>query len=211
RAESYTSWYVSHFAARSDFFNDSAGGNLPDVSWIIPDRTFSDHPPANLSYGQSFIGNVVDALEASPQWSSTALFVAWDDFGGFYDHVPPPVLDGLGLSFRVPLLVISPYTPAGLVVHSPGYFESLLHFMEWRFNLGCITPRDCNAPIPFGYFDFNSTARTPVFFPSNATNASYPMSAQELAAGSYAAATEFSPSAWNTGPPDPNLSATELD
>jgi phospholipase C len=211
RAESYTSWYVSHFEPRSDFFGAAASGNLPDVSWVIPGNSFSDHPPDNLTYGESFIGNVVDAVEASPDWSSTAVFVCWDDYGGFYDHVAPPYVDPLGLSFRVPLLVISPYTPAGLIVHSLGYFESLLHFVEWRFNLGCITSRDCHAPLPFGYFDFNATARSPVFFPSNATNASYPMSASELAAGSYQSATAFAATEWNTGPPNPNLSATDLD
>jgi phospholipase C len=214
RAESYTSWYVSHFVPRSDFFNDSAAGNLPDVSWVIPDIPYSDHPPANLTLGETFIANVVDAVEASPDWSSTALFLAWDDYGGFYDHVAPHSLDGLGLSVRVPLVVISPYTPAGLVVHSLGYFESLLHFIEWRFNLGCLTARDCNAPLPFAYFQFNATARAPVLFPTNATNATYPMSPTQLAltpALDAAALGAIRTTTWNSGPPNPNLTETEVD
>jgi phospholipase C len=211
RAESYTSWYVSHFEPRSDFFTAASNGTLPDVSWVIPANTFSDHPPDNLTLGESFIASVVDAVESSPDWSSTSLFICWDDYGGFYDHVPPPYVDPLGLSFRVPLLVVSPYTPSGLVVHSLGYFESLLHFVEWRFDLGCITARDCHAPLPFGYFHFNGTARSPVFFPSNATNAAYPMTAAELAAGTYGSATNFSATEWNTGPPNPNLTETDLD
>ncbi|HXQ93922.1 MAG TPA: alkaline phosphatase family protein [Thermoplasmata archaeon] len=214
RAESYTSWYSSHFAPRSQFFNDSAAGALPDVSWVIPDIPYSDHPPANMTAGETFIANVVDAVEASPDWSSTALFLAWDDYGGFYDQVPPPTLDGLGLSVRVPLIVVSPYTPAGLVVHSLGYFESLLHFIEWRFNLGCITARDCNAPLPFAYFDFNGTARAPVMFPTNATNASYPMSAAQLALTpqtDWSALAAIPSTTWDSGPPNPNLTATEVD
>jgi phospholipase C len=214
RAESYTSWYASHFVNRSSFFVDTAAGALPNVSWIMPDALFSDHPPSNLTLGETFISNVVDALSASPDWNSTALFVTWDDYGGFYDHAPPPALDPLGLSFREPVLVVSPFTPAGLVVHSLGYFESLLHFMEWRFNLGCLTPRDCNAPLPFGYFQFNSTARAPVFFPPNAVNATYPITAADLAHRPSFDPLHGAPTpsgTWDTGPPDPGLTPTQLD
>ncbi len=100
------------------------------------------------------------------------MFILWDDYGGFYDHVAPPSLDEDGLSFRVPLLVVSPWTAAGTVDSSELYFESLLHLVEVRWNLGCLTQRDCQAPLPTGLFNF-SLDRGPVFMPSYA-NATYP-------------------------------------
>jgi phospholipase C len=212
--ESYTQWYVNHFVSRSDFFNDTAAGQLPDVSWVIPDPSFSDHPPANLSLGEAYVASVVDAVEASPDWNSTAIFLTWDDYGGFYDHVAPPSLDPLGLSFRVPLIVISPYTPAGLVVHSLGYFESILHFIEWRFNLGCITHRDCNAPLPLGFFDFQNPPRAPVFFPTSPVGASYPYARLPAGEGGlFGGGRTFvpNPNEWDTGPPSPNLTEDEVD
>ncbi|MFI5415540.1 MAG: alkaline phosphatase family protein, partial [Candidatus Lutacidiplasmatales archaeon] len=81
RYESYTQWYVNHFASRSSFFNDTASGQLPAVSWVIPDPSFSDHPPSNLTKGESFVASVVDAIESTPAWRSTAIFVTWDDYG----------------------------------------------------------------------------------------------------------------------------------
>ena len=162
----------------------------------------------------SLVEAVVDAVETSSEWNSTALFVVWDDFGGFYDDVPPPSIDPLGLSIRVPALVVSPYTPAGLVVHSLHYFESILRFMEWQFHLGCLTPRDCLAPMPWDFFQFNSTPRAPVLFPYNATGASYPYQSPVSAAGAFAEirAMEISRgTSWDTGPPNPNLTATQVD
>ena len=187
---------------------------------MIPGPRFSDHPSANLSAGESYVASVVDAVARSPEWYSTAIFVSWDDYGGFYDHVAPPSVDALGLSFRVPLLVISPYTPAGLIVHSLGYFESLLHFVEWRFGLGCLTARDCQAPLPLDYFNFQSPPRAPYLFPTDPGLASYPIvdpGATTLTNASYATAGPgcspycIEPQRWDTGPPPPTLAADQLD
>ncbi len=175
KAESYTAALASHFVNRSTFFTDAKQGALPNASWIIPGFAQSDHPPANVTHGESFVARVVNAIERSPEWRSTALFVTWDDYGGFWDQMTPPSLDSLGLAFRVPLLVVSPYTPAGYVSHDAESFESLLAFIEWRFSLGCLTARDCNAQIPFEYFDLNMTARSPMVFPTSPTSAYYPM------------------------------------
>jgi len=199
--ESYTQWYVNHFASRSALFTAAANGNLPDISYVIPPNYASDHAQlGNISAGESFVAQVVDAIEQSRDWGSTAIFLSWDDYGGWYDGVAPPKLDSLGLSVRVPLIVISPYTPAGQVVHSLGYFESLLHFVEWRFGLGCITSRDCNAPLPFQYFNFNQTARAPIVFPTNYTNASYPMPLQLTPSSGMSCPSncEIGPADWNT-------------
>jgi phospholipase C len=218
RHESYTGGYTSHFVPRVQLFTDAAAGQLPNVSWVIPGFTFSDHPSANLSAGEAFVASVVNAVESSPEWSSTALFLAWDDFGGFYDHVPPPSIDPLGLSFRVPMIVISPYTPAGRVVNDLGYFESTLHFIEWKFGLGCLTPRDCHAPLPLSYFDFQQAPRPPILFPTDPLNASYPMGStatsaellQEFLAGSCSVYC-IDPSRWDSGPPPANATVSQID
>lgn len=180
RYESYDQYFVAHFSNRTNFFTDVADGNLPDISWVIPQESFSDHPPANVTFGEQFVATVIDSIEMSPYWPSTAIFLSWDDYGGFYDHVAPPRIDPLGLSIRVPFLVISPYTPAGTVIHTLGYFESTLAFMEHRWNLGCIGARDCNAPDLLNYFDFAMAPRTPIFFDPNWLNDSYPMTSQHI-------------------------------
>jgi phospholipase C len=180
RAESYNQYFVDHFSNRTNFFSDVADGNLPQISWVIPQANFSDHPPANVTVGEDFVATVVDTVEMSRYWPSTAIFLAWDDYGGFYDHVAPPRIDPLGLSIRVPFLVISPYTQAGTVIDTLGYFESTLAFMEHRWNLGCIGFRDCSAPDLLNYFDFNMAPRPPIFFDPNWLNDSYPMRSQHV-------------------------------
>ncbi|MCI4351280.1 MAG: hypothetical protein L3K15_07195 [Thermoplasmata archaeon] len=170
RAQSYQR--TAHFAPRTQFFADVAGGSLPNLSWIIPPGNASDHPANNLSHGENLVASIVNSVANSSSWNSTAIFVTWDDFGGFYDHVAPPMVDQLGLSFRVPLLVISPWTRAGYVSHATESFDSILHLMEARFRLGCLTERDCRAPLPLDYFDW-SLHRSPVPF-ENAAQAQYP-------------------------------------
>lgn len=201
RYESYDRYFVSHFSDRTNFFTDVTNGNLPQISWVIPRVSFSDHPPANVTAGEAFVASVVDSVEMSPYWPSTAIFLSWDDYGGFYDHVAPPRIDPLGLSFRVPFLVISPYTPAGTVIHTLGYFESTLSFMEHRWNLGCISLRDCNAPDLLNYFDFRMAPRPPIFFDPNWLNDSYPMTSQHI--------VNLDTTSW-TGS-DTGLSDTEAD
>jgi phospholipase C len=153
----------SHFAGPSRFFTDITNGQLPNVSWMIPQSPYSDHPVANLTRGQNWVASIVNAVENSTYWNHTAIFVTWDDYGGFYDHVAPPTLDPWGLSFRVPLLVISPWTSPGLVNHTQMDFESILHMTEYKFNLGCLNTLDCNATLPLGFFNW-SLHRAPAFF-----------------------------------------------
>ncbi|MCI4318999.1 MAG: hypothetical protein L3K23_02560 [Thermoplasmata archaeon] len=170
RAQSYN--VAPHFASRPQFFADIAAGTLPNLAWFVPPGGASDHPPSNLSDGENLVASIVNSVESSSYWNSTAIFVTWDDYGGYYDHVAPPQVDANGLSFRVPLLVISPWTPAGYVSHAPESFDSILRLMEQRFGLGCLTARDCQATLPVDYFDW-AMHRAPVFF-SNATDARYP-------------------------------------
>lgn len=183
KAESYGSGFSGHFRARSQFFGDAANGTLPNISWIMPALNESDHPVENLTQGQNWIASLVNAVESGPEWSSTAFFIAWDDYGGYYDHVPPPQIDGLGLGFRVPLLVVSPWTPAGHVGTKQMSFESLLRLVEVRWNLGCFTKRDCDAAIPSGFFVW-SLHRAPAFLEPYAT-ATYPYHSPPAHTGAY--------------------------
>jgi phospholipase C len=176
KAESYNASFTTHFVPNTKFYGDARNGTLPDVSWVIPAGQDSDHPPFNSSTAQGYVASVVNAVESSPEWNSTALYITWDDYGGFYDHVAPPTVDGVQqLGFRVPLLVVSPYARADYIDSEFGYFESVLHLMESRFHLGCITTLDCNAPLPLGSFNFGQAPRAPLLFPTNVSGAVYPM------------------------------------
>jgi len=123
--------YTNNIVARDQFFSDITSGRLPQVSWIILSAEISDHPPANVTLGMWWITDIVNAVETSSYWDTTAIFVLWDDYGGFFDTVPPPRVDGYGLSFRVPALIISPYAKTGYLDHTVYDFESTLKFMEW--------------------------------------------------------------------------------
>jgi len=181
KASSYRAPIVSHMVDYGQFNTDAMAGRLPNVSWVIPRSGFSDHPPANLTAGENFITGIVNAVAQGPQWNRTAIFVTWDDYGGFYDHMPPPPLDANGVSMRVPLLVIGPYVRQNYISHHFEYFDSLLRFVEWRFHLNPITDRDAFAPVPLEYFDFNATPRPPMLAP-NASTAVYPARFQGLGA-----------------------------
>ncbi len=179
RAETYTAQFDRHFVPRSDFLSDINDSKLPNVSWVIPDFAYSDHPDSNNSYGEAWVAELVNAVEASPYWNSTVIFITWDDYGGWYDHVPPSTVLGDLLSFRMPLLVISPYAKEGFIDHSPMDFMSLLRFVEWQFSLGCLRPLDCFAPLPLGMFDFNQPPRAPLLFGTQWDTTHYPIPLQQ--------------------------------
>jgi phospholipase C len=115
------------------FFKAARRGQLPAVSWIVPNNRVSEHPPALVSAGQAWVTRLVNAIMRSPNWSSTAIFLTWDDWGGFYDHVAPPIVDRNGYGLRVPGLVISPYARRGYVDHQILSFDAYLKFIEDRF------------------------------------------------------------------------------
>lgn len=177
--ESYTSAFVHHFAPQSEFLKDINDSTLPNVSWIIPEFAYSDHPGWNNSYGEGWVSELVNAVEDSKYWNSTVIFITWDDYGGWYDHVPPPTILGDQLSFRMPLLVISPYAKEDYISHAQLDFMSLLHFVEWQFDLGCLRPLDCLAPLPLDFFNFNQAPRPPILFGSAWDTTSYPMPLQQ--------------------------------
>ena len=106
---------------------------LPNVSWITPNAKVSEHPPSLVSTGQAYVTTLVNSIMRSPCWGSTAIFLSWDDWGGFYDHVVPPNIDENGYGFRVPGLVISPYARAGYIDHQQLSHDAYLKFIEDDF------------------------------------------------------------------------------
>ena len=124
---------LADIAPLDSFLKAAKRGTLPSVSWITPSQAVSDHPPALVSKGQAYVTGLVNAIMRSPDWSSTAIFLAWDDWGGFYDHVVPPRVDSQGYGLRVPALVISPYARRGFVDHQVLSFDAYLEFIEDDF------------------------------------------------------------------------------
>ncbi len=145
-------------------FADDVQTQLADVTWITPPGNYSDHPgpKLNLCVGEGWSVQIINAIMNSPFWNSTAIFLVWDDFGGFYDHVPPPTVDYFGVGIRVPLLVISPYVKAGTVQHGLTEVSSLLRFSEKVFNLPPITQRDKQANDLMDMFNFNQQPLSPL-------------------------------------------------
>ena len=116
----------------------------------------------------NWVRHVVNAIMSSPYWNSTAIILTWDDYGGFYDHVPPPQIDKYGLGFRMPTLIISAYAKPGYIDHTQYQFESMLKFIEWRFNLQPLTERDLHANDLINAFDFNQNPNLPHVIPLTA-------------------------------------------
>ncbi len=111
------------------FLAAASAGTLPAVSWVTPSQVHSEHPPASVRAGQAWVTNVIDTVMRGPDWDSTAIFLSWDDWGGFYDHVSPPLVDGNGYGLRVPALVISPYARAGFIDHQTLSHDAFLKFI----------------------------------------------------------------------------------
>ncbi|GCE09835.1 alkaline phosphatase family protein [Dictyobacter aurantiacus] len=166
----------------NNFYSAAQKGTLPAVSWITPNSKNSEHPPALVSTGQSYVTQLVNAVMNGPDWDSTAIFLAWDDWGGFYDHVTPPTADQNGYGLRVPGLVISAYARQGYIDHQTLSFDAYLKFIEDDFLNGSrIDPKTDGRPDPrpdvrenasilgnlVNDFDFNQTPRKPLILSTN--------------------------------------------
>jgi phospholipase C len=171
---------LQNVAPLQDFFTAARAGTLPAVSWIVPAQAVSEHPPALVSAGQAYVTSLINAIMRSPDWSSTAIFLSWDDWGGFYDHVQPPHVDAQGYGLRVPGLVISPYARQGLVDHQVLSHDAYLKFIEDDFLGGArIDPKTDGRPDPrpdvrenahvlgdlTQDFDFSQKPRPPLILP----------------------------------------------
>lgn len=142
----------------TQIITDAKANNLPNVSFVTPgEDSQSDHPPQPTQPAQNFVSSIVNAIMHSSEWNSTAIFVTWDDFGGWYDHVPPPQVDGIGLGPRVPLLVISPWARPGYISSQQGEFASFDKFIEEVFNLPSLGERDSLTSTSdlMDYFNFS--------------------------------------------------------
>jgi phospholipase C len=170
------------------FYRAARAGKLPSVAWIVPAQVESEHPPARISTGQAFVTSLVNAAMEGPDWKSTAILLTWDDWGGFYDHVQPPVVNDQGYGLRVPGLVISAYARKGFVDHQVLSFDAYLKFVEDDFLRGQrIDPatdrrRDSrpsvpeNAPILGNLaadFDFSQRPRRPLILPPHPPRARF--------------------------------------
>src|SRR6476646_8516477 len=162
------------------FFADVQAGTLPAVSWIVPNGAVSEHPPALVSTGQAYVTGLINTVMQNPVWDSTAIFLSWDDWGGFYDHVPPPTVDLNGYGLRVPGLVISPFVKRGFIDHETLSFDAYVKFIEDDFLKGQrIDPRSDGRPDPrpdvreavgilgnlAADFDFKQNPRAPLILP----------------------------------------------
>lgn len=171
---------LHNIAPTKRFLTEAREGRLPNVSWVIPSGEVSEHPPDRVSRGQSYVTSVVNTVMRGPDWKSTAIFLAWDDWGGFYDQVQPPQVDANGFGFRVPAMVISPYARHGFVDHQTLSFDAYVKFIEDDFLHGQrLDPRtdgrwdprpDVREDNPelgnLVYdFDFHQKPRPPVILP----------------------------------------------
>ncbi len=152
-------WTSDVVSPETNVLNDARTGPLADVTWVVPSFVNSDHATSDSTSGPAWVASVVNAIGQGPNWNSTAIFVVWDDWGGWYDHVVPPQLDAMGLGFRVPLIVISPYAKHGYVSHVQHEFGSILHFTEERFGLASLAASDARADDLSDCFDFTQTAQ----------------------------------------------------
>jgi phospholipase C len=156
------------------FFTNLDAGELPTVSWVIPDNVNSDHPGSAQDLGPEWVASVVNAVGKSQYWNSCAIIIVWDDWGGFYDHKKPPFFDNWGgLGFRVPMLIVSPYarmtssSQPGYISHTQYEFGSILKFIENVFNLGQLGTTDARANSIGDSFDFSQPPRTFIAIPSS--------------------------------------------
>jgi phospholipase C len=132
--------------------SDIANNQLPQVSWVIPDGADSDHASTNNGCGPSWVTSIVNAIGNSQYWSDTAIIITWDDWGGWYDHVAPTVVNngtswgsGYVYGFRVPLILISPYAKQAYISHVTHDFGSILKFVETTFHLPSLGYADAAA------------------------------------------------------------------
>jgi phospholipase C len=171
---------LSNIKDTSLFFSDLRNGTLPAVAWLAPGNRYSEHPPGEISAGQAYVTGVINAVMRSPYWDSTAIFLSWDDWGGFYDHVAPPNVNYFGYGLRVPALVISAYARKGYIDHQTLSHDAYVKFIEDDFLAGQrLDPQSDGRPDPRAEvaenapqlgdlrndFDFTQPPRPPLILP----------------------------------------------
>ncbi len=146
-------WNDNVISPSNRVLTDIAAGELAQVTWIVPDWVHSDHPGSGTE-GPDWVASIVNAVGNSQFWNSTAIFISWDDWGGWYDHVVPPKMDEMGPGFRVPLLIVSPYAKHGYITHNDHTAAGFIKFIEHNFDLGTLGTRDAGADAFSDCFDY---------------------------------------------------------
>jgi phospholipase C len=150
-------WVNNVVLSHTQVLTDISNHQLQQVSWVIPDGRVSDHALSNDGSGPSWVASVVNAIGNSQYWADTAIIIAWDDWGGWYDHVSPKVINSYEYGFRVPLIVVSPYAKAKYISHTTHDFGSILRFMEETFSVSSLGYADAAADDLSDCFDMNQT------------------------------------------------------
>ncbi len=147
-----------------EYHTDLINGTLPQVAFMVPSGP-SEHPPSSLQSGQAFVKTLIQSLMASDYWESSAFIWSYDDWGGWYDHVPPPQVDEYGYGFRVPALLVSAYAKHGHIDSTTLDYTSVLKFIEDNWNLKPLSTRDAQAASIISAFDFSQPPRRAAFIP----------------------------------------------
>lgn len=176
----YSPLWETNVPPTEQFVKDVKANVLPEVSWVVTNENVSEHAPYSVCAGENWTVGVLNALMKSPEWSSTVVFLTWDDFGGFYDHVPPPRLDYTSYGPRVPTLVISPYARQHTVDHSRYDFASIVKYIEDKFGLGRMGVYDRKARSIASELDFASTPAPPLILKQRTCPPGADMSASVL-------------------------------
>ena len=173
-------WSSNVISPPPTVLTDIQSGNLAQVTWITPSFDYSDHAEKGLTaMGPDWVASITNTIGASQYWNSTAIFITWDDWGGWYDHVPSPMVDNMGLGFRVPLIVVSPYANHGYISHTIHEFSGFLKYTEEVFSLPSLGTRDATADDFSDCFNYSQTAQpytqipvtfTPKYFQSLKTS-----------------------------------------
>jgi len=154
----------SHIVDLGEYYKDLENGTLPAVAYIAPSGA-SEHPPGSLRSGQKFVKSLIQALMRSDSWDKSAFLLLYDDWGGWYDHVPPPQVDENGYGMRVPGVLVSAYARRGHIDSTELDFTSVPKFIEENWNLKPLSERDANATSFIAAFDFSQPPRQPFFIP----------------------------------------------
>jgi phospholipase C len=162
-------WQDNVISPQNRVLTDIQAGELAQVTWIVPDWAHSDHPGSGTE-GPDWVASIINAIGNSQYWNSTAIFISWDDWGGWYDHVDPPKVDAMGPGFRVPLLIVSPWTKQGYVTHVNHESGGFIKFIEHNFDLGSLGTRDAGSDAFEDCFDYTQSPRTFTTIPQRVPN-----------------------------------------
>ena len=157
----HTDLWHEHVRSVDTLLDDIDANALPPVTWVTPRFQLSDHPPFSTGHAHNWVTEIVNKVMRSDMWEHTAIFLTWDEWGGFYDPVVPPAVDHLGLGIRVPLLTISPYTRRGVIDDEVGEFSTPLRFISDNWGLEPLTDRIRNTHNFEHVFDFAGNPRAP--------------------------------------------------